>query len=149
MCNIAIAKPETGRTMPQLFSVVASFALLAAFDLAFRVSGLRGAYWIIDKVDVSKRSAAGTDNAKSICRDLELACRYYFREALCLQRSAAATCLLRLCGIPAVLTIGIRKYPFMAHAWVEASGVRLYADPYPNPADYNVIDQRVPRRSVE
>jgi prolyl oligopeptidase len=57
-----------------------------------------------------------------ICRAVDVACVLYFKEVRCLQRSAAAACLLRGNGIPAELVIGVRHWPFCAHAWVEVSG---------------------------
>ena len=57
-----------------------------------------------------------------LCRALDIACIWYWKRVLCLQRSAAATCLLRRHGIPAQLVIGTQQIPFNAHAWVEVDG---------------------------
>jgi hypothetical protein len=58
----------------------------------------------------------------AVCRAVDRACTLYPRRALCLQRSAAATFVLRDCGVAAALVIGARKHPFRAHAWVEVDG---------------------------
>jgi hypothetical protein len=50
---------------------------------------------------------------------LELACCFYPKRALCLQRSAVLTAMLRRRGIGAHLVIGAQRCPFKAHAWVE------------------------------
>jgi hypothetical protein len=57
-----------------------------------------------------------------ICEAMDLACIWYWRQALCLQRSAALTRLLRRHGIAANLVIGAQQIPFRAHAWVEVDG---------------------------
>jgi hypothetical protein len=57
-----------------------------------------------------------------ICSAVEKACVWYPKKALCLQRSAVTTCILRSYGIPANLVVGVRPMPFLAHAWVEAEG---------------------------
>jgi hypothetical protein len=58
----------------------------------------------------------------AVCRAMDRASTLYPRHALCLQRSAAATCVLRDHGVAAALVIGARKHPFRAHAWVEVDG---------------------------
>ena len=74
------------------------------------------------------RKAACTSNTSrctslaELCRAVDLACIWYWKTVLCLQRSAAATCLLRRHGIPAQLVIGTQQIPFNAHAWVEVDG---------------------------
>ncbi len=51
------------------------------------------------------------------------ATRYYYRRRLdCLPRALAIFVLLRRQGVPATLRIGVKRYPFGAHAWVECLG---------------------------
>ena len=57
-----------------------------------------------------------------LCRSMDLACVFYWKKVLCLQRSAATARLLRRYGIPASLIIGAKQMPFRAHAWVELDG---------------------------
>jgi prolyl oligopeptidase len=65
-----------------------------------------------------------------ICRAADIASVLYFKRVLCLQRSAAATMLLRRYGFAAQLVIGARIVPFKSHAWVELDGVVLNDKPY-------------------
>jgi hypothetical protein len=58
----------------------------------------------------------------SVCRAIDRACTLHPRQMRCLQRSAAATHVLRDHGVAATLVIGARKHPFRAHAWVEVDG---------------------------
>jgi hypothetical protein len=57
-----------------------------------------------------------------VCSAIDIACVWYLKQVLCLQRSAATTCLLRKHGIPAQMVIGARLWPFASHAWVEVCG---------------------------
>ena len=75
-----------------------------------------------------------------ICSAVDLACVWYPKHALCLQRSAATVCLLRSCGVPAQMVIGVQKLPFKAHAWVEVNGIVVNDKPYV-PEIYAVLDR--------
>ena len=57
-----------------------------------------------------------------ICAAVDMACIWYWKEVLCLQRSAATACLLRQYGVAAQMIIGAQQMPFKAHAWVEVDG---------------------------
>jgi transglutaminase superfamily protein len=57
-----------------------------------------------------------------ICAAVDMACIWYWKEVLCLQRSAATACLLKRYGVPAQMIIGAQQMPFKAHAWVEVDG---------------------------
>lgn len=51
------------------------------------------------------------------------ATRYYYRRRRdCLPRALTACLLLWRGGVPATLHIGVKRYPFGAHAWVECEG---------------------------
>jgi hypothetical protein len=67
---------------------------------------------------------------EAICRAVDLATIWYWKQVPCLQRSAAATCLLRESGVPAELLIGAQSLPFRAHAWVEVNGRVVNDKPY-------------------
>ena len=79
-------------------------------------------------------------SAAEICHALDLACVFYFKEVRCLQRSAAASRLLRNSGVSAEMVIGIQLCPFRAHAWVETAG-RVVNDKSYVPELYAVIDR--------
>jgi hypothetical protein len=57
-----------------------------------------------------------------VCHAMDIACIWYPKHVLCLQRSAATVCLLRSYGVPAEMVIGVQQMPFRAHAWVEVEG---------------------------
>jgi len=67
---------------------------------------------------------------RRLCEAMDLACIWYWRHALCLQRSAALACLLKRHGVDANLVIGAQQMPFRSHAWVEVNGVVVNDKPY-------------------
>jgi hypothetical protein len=77
---------------------------------------------------------------EEICSAVDMACIWYWKEALCLQRSAAAVCLLKQNGVPARMVIGVQLMPFQAHAWVEVEGRVVNDKPY-TPEMYAVLDR--------
>jgi Transglutaminase-like superfamily len=69
------------------------------------------------------RPVQGMDDiVRKVCGAVDIACTWYWKEVLCLQRSAATTWMLRRHGVHAELIIGIQQLPFRAHAWVEVDG---------------------------
>jgi len=59
---------------------------------------------------------------KRIVDAVSLACCFYFKPVLCLQRSTVAARLLKKAGADARFVIGYRSAPFLSHAWVEVDG---------------------------
>lgn len=75
-----------------------------------------------------------------ICYAVDLATIWYWKQAQCLQRSAAAACLLRQHGVKAEMIIGAQQLPFKAHAWVEVAGRVVNDKPYMREM-YAVLDR--------
>src|SRR3984885_6896295 len=78
--------------------------------------------------------------AEDICHAVDLACFFYFKDVRYLQRSAAATTLLRNASFPAEMFIGVEPFPFRAHAWVELAGHIVNDKPYTSEM-YTVMDR--------
>jgi len=89
---------------------------------------------IHDKVRNTRvpQSPRGGVTLDHVSRAVDFAGALYFKPILCLQRSAAAVCLLKKCGYPAVMVIGVQQLPFAAHAWVELGGLVVGDKPYVN-----------------
>jgi Transglutaminase-like superfamily len=66
--------------------------------------------------------AASAEWIQQVCHAMDVACLWYPKPVLCLQRSAATTCMLRSYCVPAQMVIGVQNLPFQAHAWVEVNG---------------------------
>jgi Transglutaminase-like superfamily len=71
-----------------------------------------------------------TYTSEEICAAVDVACIWYWKTVLCLQRSAATACLLRCYGFRGELVIGVQQMPFKAHAWVEIEGRVVNDRPY-------------------
>jgi len=84
--------------------------------------------------------APSQDAVERICAAMDMAGIWYWKEALCLQRSAALTCLLKRYGVTAQMVIGAQQMPFKAHAWVEVDG-RVVNDKSYTPGRYAVLDR--------
>src|ERR1700743_1172266 len=76
----------------------------------------------------------------AICHAVDLACVFYFKPVLCLQRSAATIVLLRRRGWHAEMVIGAQLLPFQSHAWVEIQGNVVNDKPYINQI-FQVLDR--------
>jgi hypothetical protein len=61
---------------------------------------------------------------------MDLACVFYFKRVLCLQRSAATTVLLRRYGCSAQMVTGAQILPCEFHAWTEVDAVVVNDKPY-------------------
>ena len=83
---------------------------------------------------------ASPDPVERVCSAVDMACIWYWKEVLCLQRSAVTACLLKERGFSAQLVIGAQQMPFKAHAWVEVEGQVVNDKPYVN-GMYAVLDR--------
>ncbi len=101
--------------------------LLFAYDLLLKIGGFARVHRILKGLLPLKR-AKNLDEVQErvvcarVCLAVERAQTYYIRQALCLQRSVVATCLLRSQGIAAEMIIAAHLMPFKSHAWVEVAG---------------------------
>jgi hypothetical protein len=104
--------------------VLWAFLGLATFDLVLHAGSLKRLCRTVQAWPLKGRTAKNDATAIHQVRTaVDRACVWYPKKALCLQRSAVTTCLLRTRGVPARLVIGARPMPFFAHAWVEVDAV--------------------------
>lgn len=116
-----------------------SYLLLIYFDLYLARGNFEALYERVRRFPVRKITPP-EDAVGRICSAMDMACIWYWKEALCLQRSAATTCLLRRYGVPAQLVIGAQQLPFKAHAWVEVDDRVVNDKPYMHEM-YAVLDR--------
>jgi hypothetical protein len=122
-----------------LFLVLKAYLKLIHFDLYLVRGNFAALHDKVRKYPVSNRPAA-PDAVEHICSAIDMACIWYWKEALCLQRSAATACLLKQYGVLAEMVIGAQRMPFKAHAWVEVGGRVVNDKPY-TPEMYAVLDR--------
>ena len=109
---------------------IQAWLLFVLLDAGFRVFGFPRVFLFVDRWghrSVGQGSLGA--HRRTVSRTLEAvrtATRYYYRQRLdCLPRALAVFVLLRRRGVPATLRIGVKRYPFGAHAWVECLGAVL------------------------
>lgn len=121
--------------------VVESWLLL--FFLEF-VMTFRSSQYLRDIVHSQCVFSAERDashSIQSLSHAMDLACVFYFRRVLCLQRSAATTILLRRYGWRAEMVTGAQIMPYEFHAWTEIDGVVVNDKPYMRDI-YQVLERR-------
>ena len=99
--------------------------LVAASDLALRTLGLRRSVALARRLARRSRAAvadSGRPLVMETARRVATAAAFYPGRAQCLEQSLALFLLLRRRGIAADLKIGVKPFPFTAHAWVEHEG---------------------------
>lgn len=87
-----------------------------------------------------RRPPPASGTVERLCLAVDLACIWYWKKILCLQRSAATACLLKSHGISAQMVVGAQQLPFKAHAWVEVDGHVVNDKPYMQEI-YAVLDR--------
>lgn len=121
------------------FLALQAYAELIRFDLYLARGNFEALYAKVRNCRV--RSKQRPDAAvERICHAMDLATIWYWKQAQCLQRSAAAVCLLRRHGVDAELVIGAQQLPFKAHAWAEVNGQVVNDKPYMREM-YAVLDR--------
>jgi Transglutaminase-like superfamily len=69
-----------------------------------------------------RATAADAISIEAVSSSLDIACCFYPKQTMCLQRSSVLVAMLRAKGVPAHMVIGAQKLPFKAHAWAEVNG---------------------------
>ena len=121
------------------FLVLKAYLKLIHFDLYLARGNFAALYEKVRNYPVGMHAPA-SEAIEEICAAVDMACIWYWKEALCLQRSAATACLLKKYGVPAKMVIGAQQMPFKAHAWVEV-GSRVVNDKPYTPEIYAVLDR--------
>ena len=121
------------------FLVFRAYLKLICFDLYLARGNFKALYGKVRGYRLRK-PAPLPEAVEKICSAIDMACIWYWREVLCLQRSAVTACLLKRYGVPAELVIGAQRMPFKAHAWVEVGGRVVNDKPY-TPEMYAVLDR--------
>lgn len=87
-----------------------------------------------------ENNGAEDRSSEQIARAVDLACVFYPKRVLCLQRAAATVLILRRRGYNASLVLGAQMIPFSSHAWVELDGMVFGDKPYVTES-FRVLDR--------
>jgi Transglutaminase-like superfamily len=110
---LADIKPLKRETLAAIFG-------LLAFDLLLHLRGFNALITKVEAWPIANRcGASDRETCRSVRATVDRAQMYYPKKAMCLQRSAVVTCLLRRQGIPAEMVLAAQVFPPKAHAWVE------------------------------
>jgi hypothetical protein len=107
-----------------------SWLLLLYLDFYVRFRSFGGLLRFVRDQKVQTPLAENRIATERLCRAVDLACVFYFKKVMCLQRSAATVVILRRYGWAAEMVIGAELYPFRSHAWVESEGRIVNDRPY-------------------
>jgi hypothetical protein len=121
------------------FLVLRAYLKLIHFDLYLARGSFAALYNSVRNYPMAKTVEAN-EAVEKVCAAVDIACIWYWKEVLCLQRSAATACLLKRYGVPAQMMIGAQQMPFRAHAWVEVDGRVVNDKPYMREM-YAVLDR--------
>jgi hypothetical protein len=133
-----VQEQEKNERLPARFVlIVEAYLGLIRFDLCLARQDFESLYQKVRESPTSKTPCTPC-SIELICGAVDMACIWYCKEVLCLQRSAATACLLRKYGVPAHLVIGAQQMPFKAHAWVEVDG-RVVNDKQYVPEMYGIL----------
>jgi hypothetical protein len=120
--------------------VIESWVLLLRFELILRFRKFKALHAIVRQENTRPARKSAIPSSAALCHAMDLACVFYIKRVMCLQRSAATTILLRRHGREAEMVIGIQTFPFKSHAWVEIGGTVVNDKPYV-PQMYTVLER--------
>lgn len=120
--------------------VFKSWLTLLSVNATMRFGGFKALHRAVLKERVSQLRTRSGCSREDVCRAVDVACVFYFRQVSPLEWSAAATLVLRRHGWPAELVLGAQIFPHETYAWVEIEG-RIVND-QPNLLDvYQVLER--------
>lgn len=119
---VFVARTSTNLLLKFRLRSLAAFCGLFAINMILKLVGFSALYHIVKQWPVNGKSASPETTVEEVREAVVTAITWYPKQAMCLQRSAVTTCLLRSTGVPAQMIIGCQRFPFLAHAWVEVDG---------------------------
>lgn len=122
------------------YFIVKSYLLLLQAELTLHIRGFKRIYDVVRELPTRQNGAQEQIPYERLCRAIDLACVFYPKTVLCLQRSVATVSLLRAYGWPAEFVNGCAIGTFENHAWVELFGQVVSDKPYMHEM-YQVLDR--------
>ncbi|SRR5260370_33623775 len=110
--------------------VLESWLRLLYFDFLMHRRSFEALHDTVRKTQVCPVNAQNLISSTDLCCAVDLACVFYFKRVMCLQRSAATAQLLRNHGWKSEMVIGAQLVPPKFHAWCEVNGAIVNDKPY-------------------
>jgi hypothetical protein len=117
-----------------------SYLLLIRVQVVLKRHGFKRLYDTVRELQARDILESNRIPYERLCHAMDLACVFYPKTVLCLQRSAAAVLLLRPYGWPAEFVTGCAIETCENHAWVEVNGHIVNDKPYMHEM-YEVLDR--------
>ena len=99
--------------LPVAFLVPRAYLKLLYFDFYLARNNFAALHQRVRNYPIG-RPIEGPGVTKKIRAAVDMASIWYWKEVLCLQRSAATACLLKRYGVPAQMVIGAQQMPLKA-----------------------------------
>lgn len=117
------------RTVRTLLLGIYAWGLFVVLDLAFHTVGFQRVHRAVTRLHVRRAPRHVQMTIEMTTTAVACATRWYVRRGPdCLPTALTTAVLLKRQGLPARLCIGVKKYPFAAHAWV-VSGDQILDHP--------------------
>ncbi len=126
--------------MKSLFLIVEGFIGLLHHDRYMRRHSFADLCDRLRSTALEKSSdRPSTNHLEPLATSVALACLFYPKQVLCLQRASVLCQMLRKRGVHAQFVVGIQQNPFRAHAWVEVDRI-IINDTLPVRESFQVIE---------
>lgn len=113
-----------------VFRTFNALLTLVSVELSLKTIGLDPLLQKLeDRFDKYPRVTASAETMSDLANAYHAAARLYPRHLQCLPRAISVYIMARRAGIDIVLTIGVRKIPFLSHAWVKGTDYVFLEDP--------------------
>lgn len=106
------------------------WASLLYFEWVLRFGSLSRMLEVIQQQQATPFHDGCDQSVSRLCYAVDIACVFYFKQVMCLQRSAVTTILLRKHGWNAEIVVGTKIRPPESHAWVEIERSVVNDKPY-------------------
>jgi hypothetical protein len=118
--------------------VIRSWCLLLYMEYVMQRRTFKDLHRLVRQEPLQRQPSSSSQ--ETLSRAMDLACVFYFKRVLCLQRSSALTLLLRRHGWYAEMVVGVQMVPFRSHAWCEVNGIVVNDKPYV-PEIYQILER--------
>lgn len=121
------------------------FFLLVIFDVELNYKGFNKTfrsytkkyYGIKNKKISAETFESYSKEIESIFRKLDIVCTWYPRKADCIHKTLLGYRIIRKkYSLPVDMVVGMRKFPFEAHAWLQINDIDFFID---NTNKYKIV----------
>lgn len=123
------ATPRVAQHPVHRVLVIRAYLYMLVIDCRLKFSNFEAVYAWLEATTARQHRCLPSDPATAgraideVCSAIQRASRFYYRSRKhCLPTALLAYWLMKREGLAASFCLGVKKYPFRAHAWVEYDG---------------------------